>query len=190
MVQGIEEGTKILLNEGVAVLAHGQEQPGVNVTGRSGRGRSQSAVIKKRVEPRQEFTVQSFSSDSPGNGADAYRPRLINLFIKKEHPGFAPSLRNNRSAQDCRPELCKLLPPQLGHLQEVIRLPKIGAFHYGSGSTQKILGLKMNDHVLVSALRSTCGFAVAPRGRGGRHAASCATEPPAPQHQPPAWPFS
>ena len=82
MVQGIEEGTKILLNEGVAVLAHGQEQPGVDVTGRSGRGRSQSAVIKKRVEPRQEFTVQSFSSDSPGNGADAYRPRLITLVFE------------------------------------------------------------------------------------------------------------
>ena len=116
MVQGVEERTKILLDEGVAILAHGQEQPGVDITGRSGRGRPQSAVIKKRVEPRQEFTVQSFSSNSPGNGADAYRPRLINLFIKQKHPGPAPSLRNNRSAQNSRPKLCKLLPPQLRHL--------------------------------------------------------------------------
>ena len=38
----------------------------------------------------------------------------------------------------------------------MIRLPKIGTFHFashGPGSTQKILVLKMKDHVLVSALR-------------------------------------
>ena len=52
-------------------------------------------------------------------------------------------------------KLCKLLPPQLGHLQEVIRLPKIGLPFCLAWIWQhaKDLGLKMNDHVLVSALR-------------------------------------